>query len=152
MRHRLDRTLPYTPEQLFRLVGDVEAYPEFVPWITRMRVANLREESPGVDALDAEATVSFAFLNERFSTRVRRDSNVGEITVSLLRGPFRRLDNHWQFQPHPTGTLVEFSIEFEFASKLLDALLAANLGHAVERLIGCFDDRAKALYGPKTVG
>ncbi len=147
MRHRLERILPYTPEQIFRLVGDVESYPDFVPWITRMRVSSPREEGPGVDALDAEATVSFAFLNERFSTRVRRDANAHEIKVSLLKGPFRRLENQWRIQPHPTGVLVEFSIDFEFSSKLLEALLAANLGRAVERLIACFDDRAKALYG-----
>jgi coenzyme Q-binding protein COQ10 len=147
LRHRLTRELPYTPDQLFVLVGDVQAYPLFVPWITSMRVWNPREEAPGIDSVDAEASVGFAFLTERFSTRVRRDANTREITVSLIRGPFRRLDNRWRFSPHPSGTFVEFSIDFEFKSRLLEALLAANLGRAVERLIGCFEDRAKALYG-----
>jgi coenzyme Q-binding protein COQ10 len=147
LRHRLTRELPYTPDQLFTLVGDVQAYPLFVPWITSMRVWNPREEAEGIDAVDAEASVGFAFLSEKFSTRVRRDANTREIAVSLIRGPFRRLDNRWRFSEHPTGTLVEFSIDFEFKSRLLEALLAANLGHAVERLIGCFEDRAKALYG-----
>jgi coenzyme Q-binding protein COQ10 len=147
LRHRLTRELPYTPDQLFTLVGDVQAYPLFVPWITSMRVWNPREEGDGIDTVDAEASVGFAFLTERFSTRVRRDANTREIAVSLIRGPFRRLDNRWRFSEHPTGTSVEFSIDFEFKSRLLEALLAANLGHAVERLIGCFEDRAKALYG-----
>jgi coenzyme Q-binding protein COQ10 len=147
LRHRLTRELPYTPDQLFTLVGDVQAYPLFVPWITSMRVWNPREEADGIDSVDAEASVGFAFLTERFSTRVRRDSNTREITVSLIRGPFRRLDNRWRFSSHPTGTLVEFSIDFEFKSRLLEALLAANLSRAAERLIGCFEDRAKVLYG-----
>ncbi|HEX4197714.1 MAG TPA: type II toxin-antitoxin system RatA family toxin [Caulobacteraceae bacterium] len=147
MRHRLTRELPYAPDQLFRLVGDVEAYPQFVPWITSMRVWNRREEGPGVDSVDAEAGVGFAFLTERFSTRVRRDANTCEIAVGLIRGPFRRLDNRWRFSPHPAGTLVEFSIDFEFKSRLLEALLAANLGRAVDRLIACFEERAKRLYG-----
>jgi coenzyme Q-binding protein COQ10 len=147
LRHRLTRELPYSPDQLFKLVGDVEAYPQFVPWITSMRVWNHREEAPGVDSVDAEAGVGFAFLTERFSTKVRRDANTYEIAVSLIRGPFRRLDNRWRFSPHPTGTLVEFSIDFEFKSRLLEALLAANLGRAVDRLIACFEDRARRLYG-----
>jgi coenzyme Q-binding protein COQ10 len=147
LRHRLTRALPYTPDQLFRLVGDVEAYPEFVPWITSMRVWNPQTVAAGVDTLDAEAAVGFAFLTERFSTRVRRDANTREITVSLLKGPFRRLDNHWRFSADQAGTIVEFKIDFEFKSKLLEALLAANLGYAMERLIGCFDARARALYG-----
>ncbi|HLK23868.1 MAG TPA: type II toxin-antitoxin system RatA family toxin [Caulobacteraceae bacterium] len=139
--------MPYAPEQLFRLVGDVQAYPEFVPWIARMRVTNPATDGPGVDFVDAEAEVRFAFLSERFSTRVRRDANRLEILVGLIRGPFRRLDNRWAFSAHPVGSLVEFRIEFEFNSRLLDALLAANLGRAVDRLIACFEDRAKALYG-----
>ena len=147
MRHRLTRELPYTPDQLFELVGDVKTYPEFVPWITSMRTWNPQSPEPGVDTLDAEAAVGFAFLTERFSTRVRRDANRHEILVGLIRGPFRRLDNRWRFQAHPSGTLVEFSIDFEFKSRLLEALLAANLCHAVDRLIGCFEARAKALYG-----
>jgi len=150
LRHRLTRVLPYAPEQLFQLVGEVERYPEFVPWITRMRVFNPREVAPGVDELDAEASVSFAFLTERFSTRVRRDAPAAEIGVGLIRGPFRKLKNRWRFTPQGAGTLVEFEIDFEFSSRLLDALLRANVGYAMNRLIGCFEERARALYGSST--
>ena len=55
--HRLTRVLPYAPDQLFALVGDVEHYPAFVPWVTSMRVSNLRAES-FVDALPAGAAES----------------------------------------------------------------------------------------------
>ncbi len=139
--------LPYSPEQLFALVGDVALYPEFVPWITSMAVANQHDAAPGVTELDAEAGVSFAVFSGQFSTRVRRDANTREITVSLLNGPFRRLENRWRFEPHASGALVHFYIDFEFASKLLDGLLAANMDHAVRRLIACFEGRARALYG-----
>jgi coenzyme Q-binding protein COQ10 len=147
LRHRLTRVLPYAPEQLFKLVGEVERYPEFVPWITRMRVSSPRALAPGVDELDAEASVSFAFLTEHFSTRVQRNAPAAEIDVSLLRGPFRKLQNRWRFTPQGAGTLVEFEIDFEFTSRLLDALLRANVGYAMNRLIGCFEDRARALFG-----
>ena len=147
MRHSLTRVLPYPPERLFTLVGDVARYPEFVPWVTRMRVFNAHQETAGVDSLDAEAQVSFAFLTERFTTRVRRDAQACTIGVSLVRGPFRKLENRWRFTPQDAGTFVEFEIDFEFSSRLLDALLQANMGRAVKRLIGCFEDRARALYG-----
>jgi len=148
VRHTVSRVLPYAPDQLFDLVGDVERYPEFVPWITSMRVWNRRDDGAGVTGLDAEAGVGFSFLRERFSTRVKRDGPAGEITVSLISGPFKHLLNHWRFTPHPRGATVDFYIDFEFKSKLLTALLTANFGHAVERLMGCFEDRARALYGP----
>ena len=146
MRHAVVRILPYTPAQLLDMVGDVQAYPRFVPWITSMRVWNQRTDAHGESLFDAEAGVGFSFLRERFSTRVRRDPAAGEITVSLLHGPFRKLFNRWKFHQHPEGARVEFEIDFEFKSRLLQTLLAANFHHACDRLIGCFEDRARALY------
>ena len=145
--------LPYTPEQLFALVGDVQAYPQFVPWLTKMRVWNQAQVAPGVTSLDAEAAVGFSMLKETFATRVVRDANAREVVVSLLYGPFKALRNRWTFAPHPAGTQVHFEIDFEFKSRLLDSLLAANMGRAVDKLIGCFEARAAALYGaPETAG
>ncbi len=124
------------------------AYPDFVPWITSMRTWNLRALGEGVETIDAEAGVGFSFLKERFSTRVRRDAATRQIHASLLSGPFKRLANRWQFFEAGAGqTRVEFDIDFQFKSRLLEALLSANFAHAVERLMTCFEDRAKALYG-----
>jgi coenzyme Q-binding protein COQ10 len=147
LRHHVSKLLPYTPDQLFALVGDVTRYPDFVPWITSMRTWNARTLGEGVEALDAEAGVGFSFLKERFSTRVRRDRANRKIDVDLLSGPFRRLANRWEFHEDGAGTRVEFDIDFQFKSRLLEALLAANFAHAVDRLMECFEARAKALYG-----
>jgi len=147
------RVLPYAPDQLFRLVGDVETYPDFVPWITSMRTWNRRALGEGVEAVDAEAGVRFAVLRERFSTRVRLDARTREIGVDLLAGPFRRLTNRWRFVDlGPDGTRIEFEIDFAFKSRMLDALLSANFHHAVDRLMGCFEARADALYGRSADG
>ena len=147
MRHHVSKVLPYTPDQLFALVGDVTHYPDFVPWITSMRVWNARSLGEGVEAVDAEAGVGFSFLKERFSTRVRLDRVNRRIDVDLLSGPFKRLANRWEFHEEEGGTRVEFDIDFQFKSRLLEALLAANFAHAVDRLMECFEARAKALYG-----
>lgn len=140
------RIVPYSPDEMFDLVGDVRRYPDFVPWINAMRVWNERPESEGVSVLDAEAAVGFSFLRERFATRVRRDRGAKRIEVQLLSGPFRKLKGVWSFRPHASGTELEFDIEFEFKSKLLDRMLVMNLDPAVARLIGCFETRAQALY------
>ena len=147
--HRVTKILPYQPEQLAELVAGVRAYPEFVPWVTSMRVWNAREEAPGVTLADAEAGVGFSFLKERFSTWVRHDRNAPKVEVGLLRGPFHHLRNRWEFFPHPEGTRVEFFIDFAFKSKVLDLMLQANFDRAVGRLMRCFEARAAHLYGPK---
>jgi coenzyme Q-binding protein COQ10 len=152
LKHHVTRHLPYAPEQLFALVGDVTAYPDFVPWITSMRTWNARTLADGVETLDAEAGVGFSFLRERFSTRVRRDAADRRIEVSLLSGPFRRLANGWRFfDDGQGGTRVEFDIDFQFKSRLLETLLTANFVHAVDRLMSCFEARAQALYGPAAI-
>ena len=145
----MTRVLPYEPRQLFDLVGDVERYPEFVPWVLRLHTWNPRADGGGVSLVDAEAEVGFSFIHERFATRVRRDAPALAIDVDLISGPFRRLQNRWRFEPHPQGAELRFSIDFEFKSRLLDALLMANLHRAVTRLVACFEARAKVLYGPR---
>ena len=144
--HTVVHHLPYRPDDLFELVGDVARYPEFVPWITTMRVRNVRQDAAGVWTADAEAGVGFSFLKERFGTRVRRDPAAREIRVDLLHGPFRKLANRWTFEPEPAGTKITFEIDFEFKSRILDALLAANFNRAVDKLIACFEARAAERY------
>jgi coenzyme Q-binding protein COQ10 len=147
-RHQVQRVLPFTPDQLFELVGGVEAYPEFVPWITYMSVTNKAEVDETTDRIDAEAGVGFSFLQERFKTRVMRDKVDREIEVRLISGPFRHLSNDWRFEEHPQGCRVKFEIEFAFRSRLLDMLLAANFDRAVTKLIACFEARAREIYTP----
>lgn len=117
-----------------------------------MRTWNARSAGDGITLVDAEAKVGFAFLKERFTTRVKRDANTHTIEVALISGPFRHLNNRWRFLPDPQGTRVEFEIDFEFKSRLLAGLLSSNFGYAVEKLMTCFEARAMALYraGPTT--
>ena len=147
--HRVTKILPYQPDQLAKLVADVGAYPEFVPWVSSMRAWGEREEAPGVTLIDAEAAVGFSVLKERFSTWVRHDRNRDLVEVGLIRGPFKHLKNRWEFFPHPEGTRVEFFIDFAFRSRLLDAMLHANFDRAVSKLMQCFEARAAKLYGPE---
>jgi coenzyme Q-binding protein COQ10 len=131
--HRVTKILPWTPAQLAELVADVRAYPDFVPWVTAMRVWNERD----------------SFLRERFSTWSRHDRNRNTVEVGLIRGPFRHLKNRWEFHPDPAGTRVDFMIDFAFKSRLLDGMLHANFDRAVSKLMACFEARAASLYGPK---
>jgi coenzyme Q-binding protein COQ10 len=147
LRHVVVRNLAYRPDQLFALVGDVERYPEFVPWVSGLRTWNRRDRAEGVTTLDAEAQVAFSVVKERFATRVRLDPGALAIDVSLISGPFRRLENRWRFKPLFEGVELVFEIDFEFGSRLLQRLLAANFQKAVTRLVGCFEQRAEDLYG-----
>jgi len=146
LRQTVTRRLPYTPEQLFALVGDVERYPEFVPWVTALTTWNRKTDDGDVTTFDAQAKVKFAIIHERFSTRVTLNKPALVIDVTLISGPFKRLENHWRFLQDGEGSLLTFDIDFEFGSRLLERILAANSGYAVNRLMACFEARAAALY------
>jgi coenzyme Q-binding protein COQ10 len=152
LRQSLTRRLPYTPDQLFALVGDVERYPEFLPWVTAMRTWNRRSAGEMAEAFDAEAKVRFAIVRESFSTEVRLDHAALAIDTRLITGPFRRLENHWLFRPDAVGAEVDFAIDFEFRSRVLEKLAKANAGRAIQRLMACFEARARTLYGSKRTG
>lgn len=139
------RHLPYTPEQLFDLVAAVDRYPEFLPWCKASRIT--RRES--ADVFFADLVIAFKVFRERFTSKVvlhpRR-----QIDVEYINGPFRYLNNHWRFHPHPQGTEVDFFVDFQFRSRLLQAVIGTVFEQAVRLMVRAFERRAMQLYGRDT--
>jgi coenzyme Q-binding protein COQ10 len=144
-----NRALPFDSDRLFDMVGDVEKYPDYIPWISFMHVGNRVTGEDGVTRFDAEAGVGFKFLSERFSTRVTRDPTARTIEIALLKGPFKRLHCKWKFTPEGVACRVTLDMDFEFKNPFLDGFLRANFDKAVAKLMACFEGRAASLY-PKT--
>ena len=140
--HRETRVFSYTPEQVFDLVADVERYPEFLPWCVACRIAG--RESP--TEFTADLAVGFKMVREKFASRVRL-SPKDAITVEYLDGPFEFLTNEWKFAATPGGAQVEFYLEFEFRSKILQKLIGVLFEEAVRRMVSAFEIRAAKLYG-----
>src|SRR5712692_2475989 len=134
--HAEQRILPYTPEQLFALVADIERYPEFLPWCVGARI---RERKP-------DLIIGFRMFRERFTSRVARDPP-GRIDVSYTEGPFRYLNNHWVFDPVAGGCRIDFFVDFEFRSRILQRVIELLFHEAVRRMVAAFEHRAEHLYG-----
>ncbi|RMD61099.1 MAG: type II toxin-antitoxin system RatA family toxin [Alphaproteobacteria bacterium] len=141
--HAEKRFLPYTPKQLFDLVADVERYPEFLPWCVGARI----RQRTG-DTIVADLVIGFKMFRERFTSRVKLDEARYRIDVTYTEGPFRYLNNHWVFEPHPGGCVIDFYVDFEFRSRILQRVIEALFSEAVRRMVGAFEARARALYGP----
>jgi coenzyme Q-binding protein COQ10 len=139
--HAEQRVLPYTPQQLFDLVADIERYPEFLPWC---RGARIRERQP--DLVVADLIIGFKMFRERFTSRVLLDPP-HRIDVTYAEGPFRHLNNHWVFEKAPEGCRIDFFVDFEFKSRVLQRVIEMLFGEAVRRMVGAFEERARDLYG-----
>lgn len=145
---RLERHLPYDADQLFELVGDVERYPEFIPWITRLRAYNRNVSPEGETRFDADVGVGFRMLSETFSTRIVRDPMQRTVDIALIKGPFRKLKGHWRFTPDAKGTQIAFDMELDIRNPILNALFKANFNLAVSKLMKFFEDRAALKLKP----
>ncbi len=140
--HRETRQLPWTPEQMFDLVADVGRYPEFLPWVAAVRV-----RSDSASEMVADLAVGFRALRETFTSRVRKE-RPGSIQVEYVDGPLKHLKNEWRFRPDGQGgTLIDFAVDFQFRSRLFDALAGQFFDRAFRKMVSAFEARAAALYG-----
>jgi len=149
-RHAERRVVRFGPRQLFDLVADVPRYPEFLPWCTAARIR--RHESPDVQLV--ELAIGFGPFHEKFVSRIvlTPDAEGGpRIETTGVEGPFRQLASHWSFESHPDGTLIRFSLEFEFRSMLLQQTVRLLFAEAVRRMVSAFEARANQLYGKPSV-
>jgi coenzyme Q-binding protein COQ10 len=139
--HAEKKILRYTPEQIFQMVADVHRYPEFLPWCVGARVLT-RDETK----LTADLTIGFKMFRETFRSEVVLD-RPHLVEVKYLDGPFRYLNNTWRLTAVPGGTEVNFFVDFEFRSKLLQAVIGTVFNEAVRMMVRAFERRAMSLYG-----
>lgn len=138
--------VPYSAGEMFDLVADVERYPEFLPHCVALRVLS-RDVVSGSGVVTAEMVVAYGAFRERFKSLVRLDRAMMTIEASYIEGPFRSLHNFWRFAELQKGSEVDFVIDFEFNSFLLQAAAAAVFERAFEKMSDAFVARAHEIYG-----
>lgn len=139
--HAEQRLIRHAPEQLFDLVADVRRYPEFLPWCLAARI---RERSD--TALVADLIIGFQMFKEQFTSHVTMDRDQLTIEVKYAEGPFKYLTNSWKFIDHPDGCMIDFYVDFEFRSRLLQTVIESLFTEAVKRMVRAFEARADQLY------
>lgn len=139
--------LPYTPEQCFDLVSDIRHYPDFIKWITAMRVSEEQALDMGQSSCLGDAVIGFKGFTERFSTRVVKDPAAGTVVASLVKGPFRRLRAEWKITERERGTDVQLDIDYDFKNPFIGMLAAANHDIAVTKILNAFLDEGRRRYG-----
>ena len=139
--HAEKKMVPFTPEQMFDLVADVPKYPQFLPWCVGARVKRRQGE-----VMWADLVIGFKMFRERYTSKVTLDREAMRIDVEYTDGPFSYLNNHWVFEPHPDGTMIDFFVDFEFKSKLLQKAIGLVFNEAVQLMVSSFEKRAHALY------
>ena len=132
----------YSANQMYTLVNDIEAYPDFLPWCTNATIINY-----GDNELVASVSISIGKIRKIFTTQntMRQGSS---IDMKLIEGPFKKLNGEWKFQNNPNGgSIVSLEMQFEFKNKLLRYTFGAVFKKITNSLVDAFIERANIIYG-----
>ncbi len=134
--------VPHTVREMYSLVDDIEAYPDFLPWCKSAVVLQR-------DGAIVEATLELqrGGISKAFTTRNKLQQDQS-IALALLGGPFRHLSGGWAFQPMgETGCKVSFDLEFEFENPVTDVVFGRVVEAACNSVVDAFTHRADDIYG-----
>lgn len=144
--HSETRHMPYSAQQMYELVADVESYPKFLPWTAAARIRQTHTESNRVVVL-ADLVISFKVFRERFGSRVTLYPAERRIETEYLDGPFEKMVSNWAFeQTDDGGCDVSFFVDFAFRNKLLQTTATIFFNDAMQRVVRAFERRAAELY------
>lgn len=132
----------YSAEEMYALVNDVAAYPDFLPGCVASRIISHSDEQ-----MVAEVSVAKAGIHKQFTT-LNSLTPGRQIRMALVEGPFRQLQGTWCFTPlDDSACKVELSLAFEFSSKLVEAAFGAIFRELAGAMVKAFSLRAKEVYG-----
>ena len=139
------RELPYSPEQMFDLVADVESYGQFLPgWLD----ATIIERDGNVVFVEQEVGMGrfqTSFITQATFIRPER------IELYSTDGPFVYLAVLWTFTPaHESNCLTHFYAGFELRSRFLERVVGPIFSDIMRRSVQAFERRAHELHAHST--
>ncbi len=144
--HSETRRVPYSAQQMYDLVADVESYSKFLPWTAAARIREVTDEGDRQVML-ADLVISFKVFRERFGSRVTLWPEKKRIDTEYLDGPFSKMESSWRFEDAEGGSDIHFHVDFEFRNKLLQSTATLFFNDAMQRVVRAFERRAAELYG-----
>ncbi|WP_010139532.1 type II toxin-antitoxin system RatA family toxin [Oceanicola sp. S124] len=144
--HAETRKLPYSAQQMYDLVADVGAYPQFLPWCAAARIRSRTPEGDH-EVMAADLVISFKVFREKFGSRVVLWPGQMKIDTEYLDGPFRYMKSNWAFRDAQGGCEVDFFVDFEFKNAVLQGIIGMVFNEAMQRIVRAFERRAAELYG-----
>jgi len=138
---RTAEIIPVSSKQMFELVNDIEAYPEFLPWCSDARI-----ERQFRNGIVATVSVAKGPMHQSFTTE-NHNREFDRIEMGLLKGPFKHFRGVWRFDDVSDGCRVSFDLDFEFSNRLLAIALSKIFETITESMIKAFRRRARDIHG-----
>ncbi|HEY5716157.1 MAG TPA: SRPBCC family protein [Psychromonas sp.] len=134
--------LMYSAEEMYQLVNDVNAYPEFLPGCVDANILATDENTMRASVKVAKAGISQTFTTENILV------NGQSILMNLVDGPFKHLRGGWTFTKlDEQACKVNLDLDFEFNSSLVELAFGRIFNELVGSMVKSFSSRAKVVYG-----
>jgi len=131
----------HTAQRMYSLVVDVARYPDFLPWC---RAAEVQQQTDSVQT--ASISMSMPGVEQRFTTRNELEPE-RLIRMTLVEGPFSRLQGKWQFTPlGGIGCKIELDVSFAFNNSLVAATTRPAFSTICTSLVEAFCQRADDIF------
>jgi ribosome-associated toxin RatA of RatAB toxin-antitoxin module len=126
---------------MYALVEGIEAYPQFIPWCGNAQMLERVENRS-----TARLLIDYRGVRHHFTTANEHQPSE-RIRISLVDGPFRRLDGEWRFSPLLADACkVELDLHYEFKTGALERLVGPVFAHIANSFVDAFTKRAEMLY------
>jgi len=134
--------VPYRAEDMYAIVVDVSAYPDYLPWCAGAAV-----QSQTHDEQRASVTINAVVSQPAFHTKNRL--HPGEsILMELEDGPFTHLRGEWGFKAlGDMGCKITLVVDFEFSSPIIRNTLSPGFTRVCDSLVDAFIQRANDTLG-----
>ncbi|KAA8498710.1 Coenzyme Q-binding protein COQ10-like, mitochondrial [Porphyridium purpureum] len=148
-KHHERRLVPFSPDELYRVVLDVGQYKNFVPWCVESHVIRADETT---HEMEAKLKVGFRVFSEEYTSVInyvpRSSVRVRAVNSSL----FKHLVNEWRFKPGPDkhSAWLDFMVDFQFKNTLYQGASNLFFDEVCKKMVESFENRCMDLYNRST--
>lgn len=137
--------VPYSAEEMYALVSDIESYGTFLPWCGGARIV-----ARDADSVTAAIDIAYSGVHKTFTTRNRLSPGRG-MELQLVDGPFKFLQGDWRFEVlDEKACKVSLDMKFEFSNPLLGMVVGPVFSNIANGLVESFQRRAEGIYGKRS--
>lgn len=141
LKYKESDLLLYSGEKIYRLITDVERYPEFLPGWLDVKVTESNK-----NYIKATQKIGMPFVNWKFKSHALLEEP-NHVQITSTDEPFKHLDIHWNIEPMTQSlsrVTIRVSADIDTSVRPIWNVI---IKQSVHSLLEHFKDRAREIYG-----
>lgn len=146
-KHSEKKIVKFSAQQMYNLVADIDSYHQFLPWCNNSKIIEISEIDHSKKKLLADLEIGYKDLVYTYRSHVIIDDKEMSIKVDFVHGPFKNLENRWNFSDLDENSCeIDFFIDFELNIGFFNILISKFFDKAFKKMVNSFEKRANEIY------